>query len=102
MQASPLLHCSTTPLLRCSPYPALGNLPKPAKIIPMPATLRSAMIRREIGTDRLCTLTFDRPESGANIFDAATLRELSEHLDAIGKDSSILGLIIASAKKAIF
>ena len=29
------------------------------------------MIRREIGDDGICVLTFDRPGSGANIFDAA-------------------------------
>jgi 3-hydroxyacyl-CoA dehydrogenase/enoyl-CoA hydratase/3-hydroxybutyryl-CoA epimerase len=47
-------------------------------------------------------LTFDRPNSGANIFDAATLNELSEHLDAVEKDASLRGLIIASAKKSTF
>ncbi|PYI49800.1 MAG: hypothetical protein DMF10_00515 [Verrucomicrobia bacterium] len=40
----------------------------------------ASMIRREIGGDHICTLTFDRPDSGANIFDAATLDELNEHL----------------------
>jgi 3-hydroxyacyl-CoA dehydrogenase / enoyl-CoA hydratase / 3-hydroxybutyryl-CoA epimerase len=47
-------------------------------------------------------LTFDRPDSGANIFDDATLDELNEHLDAVEKDASLRGLIIASAKKSIF
>jgi len=60
------------------------------------------MIRRETGDDHICVLTFDRPNSGANIFDAATLDELSEHLDAVEKDPSLRGLIIASAKKSIF
>jgi 3-hydroxyacyl-CoA dehydrogenase/enoyl-CoA hydratase/3-hydroxybutyryl-CoA epimerase len=60
------------------------------------------MIQREIGDDHVCVLTFDRPDSGANIFDAATLEELNEHLDAIEKDTSLRGLIIASAKKSIF
>src|SRR5262249_56108980 len=41
-------------------------------------------------------------ESGANIFDAATLDELNEHLDSVEKDDSLRGLIIASAKKSIF
>jgi len=50
----------------------------------------------------VCILTFDRPESGANIFDAATMSELSEHVDAIERDSSLRGLIITSAKKSIF
>jgi 3-hydroxyacyl-CoA dehydrogenase/enoyl-CoA hydratase/3-hydroxybutyryl-CoA epimerase len=68
----------------------------------MPATLSSAMIRREIGDDHICLLTFDRPESGANIFDAATLNQLDEHLDFVERDASLRGLIIISAKKSIF
>ena len=68
----------------------------------MPGSVTNSMIRREIGDDKVCLLTFDRPESGANIFDAATLSELNEHVDLIEKDSSLRGLIIASAKKSIF
>ncbi|HST29559.1 MAG TPA: 3-hydroxyacyl-CoA dehydrogenase NAD-binding domain-containing protein [Chthoniobacterales bacterium] len=61
-----------------------------------------SLIQREIGDDRVCILTFDRPESGANIFDAATMSELGEQVEAIERDSSIRGLIIISAKKSIF
>ncbi len=68
----------------------------------MPAVSNLPMIQREIGDDHICVLTFDRPDSGANIFDAATLEELNEHLDAVEKDASLRGLIIASAKKSIF
>ena len=60
------------------------------------------MIRRETGDDHICVLTFDRPDSGANIFDAATLEALNEQLDAVEKDASLRGLIIVSAKKSIF
>ena len=60
------------------------------------------MIRRETRDDHICVLTFDRPESGANIFDAATIEALNEQLDAVEKDASLRGLIIASAKKSIF
>ena len=60
------------------------------------------LIRRETGEDHICVLTFDRPDSGANIFDATTLDELNEHLDSIENDNSLRGLIIASAKKSIF
>ena len=60
------------------------------------------MIRRETDGDGICVLTFDRPESGANIFDAPTMQNLSEHLDAIEKDGSIRGVIVTSAKKSIF
>src|SRR5262245_20252430 len=68
----------------------------------MPAVVTDPMIRRETGDDHFCVLTFDRPESGANIFDGATLDQLNEHLDAIESDPSLHGLIIASAKKSIF
>src|SRR6184192_3194250 len=68
----------------------------------MRAVATASMIRREIGNDQICVLTFDRAESGANIFDDATLDELNEHLDFIENDASLRGLIIASAKKSIF
>jgi 3-hydroxyacyl-CoA dehydrogenase / enoyl-CoA hydratase / 3-hydroxybutyryl-CoA epimerase len=60
------------------------------------------MIRREIGDDRICILTFDRPESGANIFDAASLDELDEHVDFVEHEPSLRGMIVTSAKKSIF
>ena len=68
----------------------------------MSAIVTGPMIRRETGQNHICVLTFDRPESGANVFDAATLDELNEHLDALEKDTSLRGLIITSAKKSIF
>ncbi len=68
----------------------------------MRAVATASMIRREIGDDHICVLTFDRPESGANIFDDATLDELNEHLDFIENDAALRGLVIASAKKSIF
>src|SRR5947199_8998002 len=76
-----------------------GNVPK---LGVMPAVATGPMIRREIGDDHFCLLVFDRPESGANIFDAATLYELNEHLDSVENDGSFRGLIIASAKKTSF
>jgi 3-hydroxyacyl-CoA dehydrogenase/enoyl-CoA hydratase/3-hydroxybutyryl-CoA epimerase len=68
----------------------------------MPAVATRCLIQREIGEDRVCVLTFDRPESGANIFDAATMSELGEHVDVIEREGSLRGLIITSAKKSIF
>jgi 3-hydroxyacyl-CoA dehydrogenase / enoyl-CoA hydratase / 3-hydroxybutyryl-CoA epimerase len=62
----------------------------------------AAAIRREITDDQICILTFDRPDSTANIFDRATLEELAEHLDFIGKNNALRGLILISAKKSIF
>ena len=69
---------------------------------PMPPTDDAPMVRREIDADGICTLTFDRPNSGANIFDAAAMNGLREQLDAIEQDSSIKGVIVTSAKKSIF
>src|SRR2546430_1066792 len=66
------------------------------------AKSKAQRIRREMNEDHICVLTFDRPDSSANIFDAATLVELDGHLDAIEKDSEIRGLVLASAKKSIF
>jgi 3-hydroxyacyl-CoA dehydrogenase / enoyl-CoA hydratase / 3-hydroxybutyryl-CoA epimerase len=60
------------------------------------------MIRREIGDDGIYVLIFDRPESGANIFDAPTMQNLNEHLDAIEKDASVRAVLVTSAKKSIF
>src|SRR6187399_1382913 len=81
-------------------YLAFGrNVPK---LKGMPTVATAPMIRRETSDDHICVLTFDRPDSGANIFDAATLEELNEHLDTVEKDDSLRGLIIASAKKSIF
>src|ERR1700719_190679 len=68
----------------------------------MASVAARSLIQREIGDDRVCILTFDRPESGANIFDATTMAELGEHVDAIERDNSLRGLIITSAKKSIF
>ncbi len=67
----------------------------------MPATLTGPMIHREI-TDAICLFTFDRPESGANIFDAATLSDLDQQLDFIEEEDSLEGVVILSAKKSIF
>ena len=68
----------------------------------MSATVTGPMIQREIDDDRICVLTFDRPESGANIFDAPTLNNLSEHVAFIENEPTLKGLIITSAKKSIF
>src|SRR5262245_29910858 len=67
----------------------------------MPAVATRSMIRRDVGDDKVCLLTFDRPESSANTFDASTMSELGEHIDAIERDESLRGLIVTSAKKAI-
>src|SRR5437016_5663960 len=67
----------------------------------MSVTATASMIQREIDHG-ICLLTFDRPESGANIFDAATLNDLDRQLDFIEEEDSLKGVVILSAKKSIF
>jgi len=97
---TPPLQYSSTPLLHLlSP---LGIWKKLANMSSMTATTSGPMIRREIGEDGICVLTFDRPESGANIFDAATLKDLSDHVRFIENEASLKGVIVTSAKQSIF
>jgi len=59
-------------------------------------------IQRTMVESGIAVLTFDRPESSANIFDQTTFDELNEHLNALSADSTTHGLIIRSAKPKIF
>jgi 3-hydroxyacyl-CoA dehydrogenase / enoyl-CoA hydratase / 3-hydroxybutyryl-CoA epimerase len=59
-------------------------------------------IQREAREDGIAILTFDRPNSAANIFDEATFDELNQHIDALEADKSVKGLVIRSAKPKIF
>jgi enoyl-CoA hydratase/carnithine racemase len=70
-------------------------------MIALSTMLIGSLIQRKIDKE-ICVATFDRPESGANVFDTATLQQLDEHLDFIEGDKSLRGVIIVSAKKLIF
>ena len=59
-------------------------------------------IQREVSEAGIAILTFDRPDSTANIFDQRTLDELNAHLDFLESEKSVKGLIIRSAKSKIF
>jgi len=59
-------------------------------------------IRRAVGPDGVCVLTFDRPGSTANVFDRPTLLELDTHLAFLEEHAGLKGLILTSAKPAIF
>ncbi len=63
---------------------------------------RTPNLRRDVDADGVCTLTFDRANSSANIFDRATLLELDSHLDWIEHADGLRGVILASAKPGIF
>ncbi|MGB8340101.1 MAG: 3-hydroxyacyl-CoA dehydrogenase NAD-binding domain-containing protein [Chthoniobacterales bacterium] len=68
----------------------------------MSSSSAAPLIRREVGDDGVCVLIFDRPDSGANIFDATALRDLDAQLDFIEKEAGLKGVIVTSAKKSIF
>ena len=60
-------------------------------------------LRTQTLEDGICVLTFDRPDSSANIFDSATLAELDAEIDRLAKpETQAKGLILTSAKPAIF
>jgi 3-hydroxyacyl-CoA dehydrogenase/enoyl-CoA hydratase/3-hydroxybutyryl-CoA epimerase len=59
-------------------------------------------LRRSVRSDGICVLTFDRPNSSANIFDRHTLIELREQIILIAADPQVKGLVLASAKPSIF
>lgn len=75
---------------------------RPTPASPVSASIMTERIRRHVTEDHVCVLTFDRPDSAANIFDRETLAELGRHLDHIAADSTLRGLIITSAKPSIF
>ena len=62
----------------------------------------SKYLRREILDDAIALLTFDRPDSTANIFDQATFDELNEQLNFLETEKTLRGLIIRSAKPKIY
>ena len=63
-----------------------------------------ANLQREITPSGVCVLTFDRPDSSANIFDEATFVELNAAIDFLVSTAAaaIRGLILRSAKPKIF
>ena len=71
---------------------------------PQPATASREFknLRREVTEAAIVVLTFDRPDSAANIFDRATLEELNAHLEAIERDATVRGVVLTSAKPGIF
>jgi 3-hydroxyacyl-CoA dehydrogenase/enoyl-CoA hydratase/3-hydroxybutyryl-CoA epimerase len=59
-------------------------------------------IQREVSDAGITILTFDRPNSTANIFDQQTLDELNAQLDFLESEKNLKGLIIRSAKSKIY
>ena len=73
--------------------------PPGSTITPEPTFL---FIHRRVTDDQICVLTFDRPDSSANVFDRATIEELNGHLEFIAGSPKIKGVVLTSAKPSIF
>ena len=65
---------------------------------PIPA---EELVRLEV-EDGVAYLIFDRPGSGANIFDEATLDALDQRLDWAASRTDLRGLVLETAKDSIF
>ncbi len=59
-------------------------------------------VHRRVTEDHICVLTFDRPDSSANVFDRATIEELNRHLEFISGSPKLKGVVLTSAKSSIF
>jgi len=72
-------------------------------VAPAGATSEPAeLIHRHVTEENICVLTFDRPNSAANVFDRAALMELNEHIEYVMCNAHLRGLVLTSAKKSIF
>jgi len=93
-----------------SPSPPVTKLTLPAKperidTKPSASSVSGSperTIKRSIRPDGIRVLTFDRPGSAANIFDQRTLIELEKELEFIAGSPNLKGLVLTSAKPAIF
>ena len=81
-----------------SPSPRDAGIARTASVAVPPRPTLQRLVR----DDGICILTFDRPDSAANIFDRRTLMELGEELDFIAGAPQLKGVIITSAKPSIF
>src|SRR5437868_5710683 len=79
----------------------LQNPPSTPDIRPIPENIPPSILRR-VTDDNICVLTFDKPNSSANVFNKATLDELDSHLDFITGEEQIKGVVLTSAKSSIF
>jgi 3-hydroxyacyl-CoA dehydrogenase/enoyl-CoA hydratase/3-hydroxybutyryl-CoA epimerase len=69
---------------------------------PVPTPPLERTIKRSTRDGQIRVLTFDRPGSAANIFDQRTLLELEKELEFIAGSTNLKGLVLTSAKPAIF
>jgi 3-hydroxyacyl-CoA dehydrogenase / enoyl-CoA hydratase / 3-hydroxybutyryl-CoA epimerase len=70
--------------------------------VPMTPPTPGGAVQHEIMADGVCVLTFDCPDSSANVFNESVLHELEEHLGIIESDERVRSLVLRSAKESIF
>ncbi|HSJ03421.1 MAG: FAD-dependent oxidoreductase [Verrucomicrobium sp.] len=63
---------------------------------------RPNAFRKEVDADGICWLTFDTPESAANVWNPRTLDEFDCHIEDLHRDASIRALVLRSAKDRVF
>ncbi|TLD72060.1 hypothetical protein FEM03_04865 [Phragmitibacter flavus] len=61
-----------------------------------------AAFKRDIDSDGICWLTFDTPDSSANVWNHATLDQFDAQIEEVHRDSTIRALVIRSAKPRVF
>jgi len=75
-------------------------------LLPLPLRTHTAhrtpCFRKEVDNDGICWLTFNTPESAANVWNADTLDEFDCHIEDLHRDSSVRALVIRSAKDRVF
>lgn len=81
--------------------PAQDNMiPLPTRKHPPHKTPPS--FHREMDADGICWLTFDTPDSSANVWNADTLDELDRHIEDLHRDATVRALVIRSTKEKVF
>jgi len=84
--------------MKLAVVPSAGGPPLPS----VAQENRFTCVYRQITAEQVCILTFDRPNSSANVFDRETLHELGDHLDFIADSTELKGVVLTSAKNSIF
>lgn len=69
---------------------------------PHPVHKTPPAFRNFVDVDGICWLTFDTPNSTANVWNMDTLDELDSHIEDIHRDGLIRALVIRSNKERVF
>ncbi len=65
-------------------------------------TIPAKHFRKEVDHDGIAWITFDSPQSSANVWNEETLREFNHNLEVIEHDTRVKALVLRSAKDRIF